>query len=95
MHGFLRVQSSFVVSLCCLAARSIFKGFHPLVVVVVFLFPFFFFPAALFLLLLGYNGRRERRCEGKQGSEGDDIQNGGSYIVASCVCYHCCPPLRR
>ncbi len=96
-HGILRVQTSVVVSLCCLAARTTFKGFPPLVVaVVVFLFPCFcFFLAVLFLLLLGYNGRRERRCEGKQGSEGDDIQDGGSYIVASCVSYHCCPPLRR
>ncbi len=100
----MRVQSSVVVFLSCLAARSTFKGSPPLVfvvVVVVFFFfgvvvvVFFFFGLLFLLLLLGYNGRRERSCEGKQGSEGDDIQDGGSYIVASCVCYHCCPPLRR
>ncbi len=45
----MRVQSSLVVSLCCLAARSTFKGFPPLVVVlvvvvvVVFFVSFFFF----------------------------------------------------
>ncbi len=44
----MRVQSSVVVFLCCLAARSTFKGFHPLVVVFFLFPPTFFFWAGLF-----------------------------------------------